>query len=137
MIYEMTYQVRVGDFAEGLKWYTALFQCEPKFQPHAGFAEWEILPGCWLQVAEGTPTEGSGPLRLGVQSIEDEIARMVQELNMEQFEIFSREEVPVRWTTFSDPWGNRIGFFEYLDAEEMDQKINMVQDVVLGRNEIY
>lgn len=126
MIFEMTYQVRVTDYVEGLKWYKSLLQKEPDFVPHDGFAEWEMIPGCWLQVAEGTPSENSGPLRLGVKSIEEERARMVNEMNVEPFEIFSREEVPVKWATFSDPWGNRVGFFEYNKEEEMKERIKTI-----------
>ena len=126
MIFEMTYQVRVSDFDRGLKWYKSLLKKEPDFTPHDGFAEWELIPGCWLQVAERTPADGSGPLRLGVKSIEDERFRLINEINIESFEIFSREEVSVKWATFSDPWGNRIGFFEYIDQQEMDERINVV-----------
>lgn len=126
MIFEMTFQVRVADLDEGLKWYKALLQKEPDFTPHEGFAEWELIPGCWLQVAEGTSAEGSGPLRLGVKSIEEERSRLVNELHIEPFEIFSRDEVPVKWATFTDPWGNRIGFFEYIEEQEMNERINMV-----------
>ena len=130
MIFEMTFQVRVADLDEGLKWYKALLQKEPDFTPHEGFAEWELIPGCWLQVAEGTSAEGSGPLRLGVKSIEEERSRLVNELHIEPFEIFSRDEVPVKWATFTDPWGNRIGFFEYIEVQEMNERIN----VVLGKH---
>ncbi|UYZ23809.1 VOC family protein [Mesobacillus jeotgali] len=130
MIFEMTYQVRVSDFNEGLKWYKSLLKKEPDFTPHDGFAEWELIPGCWLQVAEGTPSDGSGPLRLGVKSIEDERSRLINEINIESFEIFSREEVPVKWATFSDPWGNSIGFFEYIEEKEMNERKN----VILGKN---
>lgn len=125
MIFEITYQVRVSDFDEGLKWYKSLLNQEPDFTPHNGFAEWELITGCWLQVAEGTPTEGSGPLRLGVKSIEDERSRLINEVHIELFEIFSREEVPVKWATFSDPWGNRIGFFEYIEEQEMNERIKV------------
>ena len=130
MIFEMTYQVRVSKFDEGLKWYKSLLRKDPDFTPHNGFAEWELIPGCWLQVAEGIPAEGSGPLRLGVKSIEEERSRLIKELHIESFEVFSREEVPVKWATFSDPWGNRIGFFEYIEEQEMNERIN----VVLGKN---
>jgi hypothetical protein len=126
MIFEMTYQLRVTDFGEGLKWYKTLLNKEPDFTPHEGFAEWELIPGCWLQVAEGTPSENSGPLRLGVLSIEDERNRMVNELNVETFEILSREEVPVKWATFADPWGNRIGFFEYINEDEKSERLNRI-----------
>ncbi len=46
MICEMTIQVRVSDFADGLSWYRTLFQRDPDFVPHEGFAEWELVPGC-------------------------------------------------------------------------------------------
>ncbi|WP_053365735.1 VOC family protein [Bacillus sp. FJAT-27245] len=126
MIYEMTYQVRVIDFEKGRKWYTTLLNKEPDYTPHAGFAEWELLPGCWLQVAEGTPSEGSGPLRLGVSSIEIERNRMMKELDVDSFEICSREEVPVKWATFTDPWGNRLGFFEYISEKEKNERIRTI-----------
>lgn len=126
MIFVMTYQLRVTDFGEGLKWYKTLLNKEPDFTPHEGFAEWELIPGCWLQVAEGTPSEGSGPLRLGVLSIEDERNRMVNELNVETFEILSREEVPVKWATFADPCGNRIGLFEYINEDEKNERLNRI-----------
>ena len=112
MITEMTYQIRVDDFTLGKRWYEIFLNREPDFVPHEGFAEWELIPGSWLQVASGTPTQGSGPLRLGVVSIEQERQRMMKELAIDYFEIYSREEAPVRWATFTDPWGNQLGFFE-------------------------
>ncbi|WP_249414138.1 VOC family protein [Alteribacter keqinensis] len=118
MIFEMTIQVRVSEFPVGRTWYEILLNKEPDFVPHQGFAEWEIIPGCWLQVAKGVPVEGSGPLRLGVTDIEAEKERLVKELGIEPFEILWRKEVPVRWGTLKDPWGNGIGFFEYIDKDE-------------------
>ncbi|MBE4907639.1 VOC family protein [Bacillus luteolus] len=130
MIYEMTVQVRVSSMVEGQKWYQTLLNREPDFVPHDGFAEWELIPGCWLQVAEGTPLEGSGPIRLGVNSIESERDRLVKELELEKFQIHGREEVPVRWATFTDPWGNRIGFFEYVDLVEMEERVSRIENVM-------
>lgn len=72
----MTVQVRVTDIKEGQKWYQTLLNKKPDFIPHEGFAEWELISGCWLQVAEGVPTEGSGPIRLGVTDIEAERDRI-------------------------------------------------------------
>ena len=105
-------------FEKGFNWYRKLLRREPEYVPHEGFAEWELIPGSWLQVAEGTPTEGSGPLRLGVTDLEAERNRVIDELGIEPFEVYSRKEVNAKWATFSDPWGNRIGFFEYLDKTE-------------------
>ncbi|UFU00093.1 VOC family protein [Radiobacillus kanasensis] len=132
MIFEMTTQVRVTDMKEGQKWYETLLNRKPDFIPHNGFAEWELIPGCWLQVAEGHVTEGNGPLRLGMTDIEAEKDRLIKELKIDNFEIYSRPEVPVKWGTFSDPWGNRIGFFEYLNKREEQERIQ----TILGRTEV-
>ncbi|MCG7343170.1 VOC family protein [Sporosarcina sp. ACRSL] len=126
MIYEMTIQVRVSEFEKGQQWYTTLLKREPDFIPHEGFAEWELLPGCWLQVAEGHPSMNSGPIRLGVLDIEEERNRVQQELGVESFELHSREEVPVRWGTFADPWGNQLGFFEYKSEAEKKERIRVI-----------
>ncbi|MER2058946.1 MAG: VOC family protein [Niallia sp.] len=123
MFFEMTYQIRVSDIAKGKKWYSTFFQREPDFIPHEGFAEWEILPGCWLQVAEGSPSKGSGPLRLAVKDIIFEQNRLRSELEIVDFQIEGREEVPVRWGTFQDPWENQIGLFEYNDKEEERERM--------------
>ncbi|WP_053219305.1 VOC family protein [Virgibacillus senegalensis] len=112
MIETVTFQVRVSDFDQGKKWYAEFLQKQPDFEPHQGFAEWELLPGCWLQVAEGEPAVGNGPLRVQTDSIEQERTRLLECGQVEDFTIYFREEVPVRWATFSDPWGNRLGLFE-------------------------
>ncbi|WP_198674225.1 hypothetical protein [Brevibacillus sp. Leaf182] len=39
-----------------------------------------------------------------------------------KFEIFQREEIPVKWGTFACACGNRLGLFEYLDAVEKEEK---------------
>lgn len=126
LIYEVTFQVRVTDMTKGESWYRILLGREPDFVPHEGFAEWELIPGCWLQVAEGIPATSSGPLRLGVVNIEAERERLVKELYIEHFKIYERPEVPVKWATFADPWGNHIGLFEYLNEAERDRKMNEV-----------
>lgn len=130
MIYEMTIQVRVPNMKEGQSWYETLLSRGPDFVPHDGFAEWELLPGCWLQVAEGSPASGSGPIRLGVADLEAEKERLMGLLEVEDFCIHSREEVPVKWATFKDPWGNGIGLFQYLDQQEIQNRIV----TILGRH---
>ncbi|MGV3487529.1 MAG: VOC family protein [Tuberibacillus sp.] len=126
MFYEVTIQIRVTDYEQGRKWYETLLKKKADFIPHGGFSEWELIPGCWLQVSEGEPAQGTGSLRLGVMNIEAERERVYKELNVAPFEIFSREEVPVKWGTFTDPWGNRIGFFEYINEKEKYETIKRV-----------
>jgi hypothetical protein len=126
MIYEMTVQVRVSNMEEGQKFYETLLNRKPDFTPHDGFAEWELIPNCWLQVAEGPPADGNGPIRLGVVDLVGERERLMDVFQIEEFEIHEREEVPVRWATFSDPWGNRLGLFEYKSEKEKAEKIQLV-----------
>lgn len=122
----MTVQIRVSDMEEGQKWYEELFQRKPDFIPHEGFAEWEVVPGSWVQLAKGVPAKGSGPLRLGVVNMEKEKKRVIHDLNVENFEIYSREDVPAKWGTFSDPWGNIIGFFEYKNKNEEKERMETI-----------
>lgn len=82
MIIEVTVQVRVSDFDKGFNWYRTLLGREPEYAPHEGFAEWELIPGSWLQVAAGTPTDGNGPLRLGLTDIDAERNRVIEELGV-------------------------------------------------------
>ncbi len=76
-----------------------------------------------MQLAEGDPTPASGPLRLGVTDIVSAQQRLVSSLDVEPFELYSRPEIPVQWGTFSDPWGNRLGFFEHRDKAEKDRAV--------------
>ncbi|MFS0823419.1 VOC family protein [Bacillus sp. 1P02SD] len=131
MIYEMTIQFRVGDISKGQDWYETLLKKKPDFIPHDGFAEWELIPGCWLQIAERIPSIGSGPLRLGIDNLEKERERLINDLKIEPFEIYSREEVPVNWTTFSDPWGNKVGLFEYHNQSEKEER----KKIIFGRRQ--
>ncbi|MCA0174116.1 VOC family protein [Bacillus sp. RAR_GA_16] len=126
MVFEMTTQVRVSNMEEGRQWYEKLLKKKPDFIPHEGFAEWKLLPGCWLQVAEGHVTEGNGPLRLGVTDILAERNRLMKDLDIEEFDIHSRLEVPVKWGTFADPWGNQLGFFEYINKNEEEEQIKSI-----------
>lgn len=98
--YEMTIQICVTDMEKGQAWYQCLLKREPDFIPHEGFADWELFPGYWLQVAAGEPGNDCGPLRIGVENLDVGRERVMNELQVERFEIYQREEVPVKWATF-------------------------------------
>lgn len=112
-VHEMTIQMKVTDFQEGSQWYEKLLRRSPDFIPHEDFAEWELRPGCWLQVAKGEPNPGSGPLRLGVADIEEDRSRILAEFGIEVSPIETLKGV-VKWCNFNDPCGNKLGFFEDL-----------------------
>ncbi|MCR8845386.1 VOC family protein [Paenibacillus sp. SC116] len=126
MVFEMTVQVRVTDMKRGIFWYETLLGKPPECAAHEDVAEWEILPGCWLQVIKGEPAKGSGPIRLGVTDIEAERQRVESQLQVEPFDIHTREELSVKWGTFTDPWGNRLGFFQYLNQADQDERIKAI-----------
>jgi len=92
-----------------------LLKRDPDIIPHDGFAEWEIVRECWLQLEEGEPAKGNVPIPLEVENIEAERKRLTAELKIEPFEIHRRPGVRVKWGTFADPWGNLPGCYEYLD----------------------
>lgn len=129
MFFEMTIQLRVSDFHEGHIWYKTLLKREADYIPHEGFVEWEVITGCWLQVSEGVPAKGSGPLRLAVKDLASERERVRRELDVAYFDIHSRGEVGAKWATFSDPWGNQIGFFEYIDKQEEKERIQFLTSI--------
>lgn len=127
-MFEMTIRFAVPHIEEARVWYTIFLQKDPDFIPHAGFLEWEVVSGCWLQLAESAETEyRNGPLRLGVRDLEAERARVMEQLDIQDFDIYTRSGVPVKWATFPDPWGNQLGYFEYLDKEEEQNRINQLK----------
>lgn len=109
----MTVQVRVTDINAGAPFYERVFGRKADLVSTPTFHEWELLPNSWFQVAEGTPTVGSGPIRFGVRAIEAERERLMKELEL-SIEPVERIAGLVAWCTFSDPWGNRIGLFQDL-----------------------
>ncbi|MGM7700416.1 VOC family protein [Pseudalkalibacillus sp. Hm43] len=110
----VTFQVRVSDFDKGKEWYEKLFNRKADFIPHADFVEWEIIPNTWLQVSKGVPSVGNGPLRIGVENIQEERIRLMKKFQISIEDVNTREGVPVKWCTFEDPDGNLIGLYEEL-----------------------
>jgi hypothetical protein len=128
-MFEMTIRFTVTDLERAKTWYTILLEREPDFIPHAGFLEWEIVSGCWLQLAETEESEyRNGPLRLGVKDLEAARERVMNALNIRHFDIHKRVGVPVQWGTFQDPWDNQLGFFEYLDKDEERERMNQLKN---------
>jgi predicted enzyme related to lactoylglutathione lyase len=118
----LTIQVRVGDRAAGLAWYTRLLGRPPDLD-HASASgdtsaagnvmEWELQPNCWLQLAPGVPAGGFGPLRLGVRDIEEARPRVAEALGIAISPI-QRIEGVAAWCDFTDPFGNRLGLVQDL-----------------------
>ncbi|MFW9928622.1 MAG: VOC family protein [Candidatus Thorarchaeota archaeon] len=115
-----TYQVRVTNFFESIKWYEKILGRPADFMGGEEFYEWELFPNMWLQVAKGNPGKNTGPLRFGVNNIHQERKRLIAILNTEISEI---EIGPVAaWCNFSDFDGNLFGLFQDLEKHPLKQK---------------
>ncbi len=113
----LTFQIGVGDIDAGVAFYTRFLGRAPDFEPHANFAEWEVVTNAWLQInSERDVGSGVGPLRIEVDDIERALDQAVPTLAIDRPAVQHRDGVPVRWCTFSDPWGNRLGYFETIEA---------------------
>jgi catechol 2,3-dioxygenase-like lactoylglutathione lyase family enzyme len=112
----LTIQLWVGDGSAGRGWYARLFGRPPDFTPfsHDTFCEWIFKPGYWeIHVVEKDhPEPRQAPVRFGVEDIHA-ARQQVLELGVGADAI---EELPgvVRWCNFTDPWGNRLGFYQDL-----------------------
>jgi hypothetical protein len=109
----VTNQVKVTNFSDGRDWYVKLLGRDPDFMGADNFHEWEIVPGSWLQVAEGNPQTGNGPIRFGVTDIKKERERVMQDLNIEVSEIEAIDGIAA-WVNFNDPFGNKLGLYQDL-----------------------
>jgi catechol 2,3-dioxygenase-like lactoylglutathione lyase family enzyme len=106
-------EVTVGDMAAALAWYEALLGRPPDADTPDGGARWEVVPYCWLHVAEGEPAGGQGPVRLGSADLPRDRDRVRDALGVAVSEI-RRIEGMLAYCDFVDPWGNRLGLFQDL-----------------------
>lgn len=113
----MTVQVYVptGDIARARSFYTTLFGREPEFAPHDDFLEWSPIAGqeCWLQVSA---KEGATPMLNRVRFRVLDLRTALDFLDSSEIERSEPSQLPdvVAFVDFSDPWGNRLGYYEDL-----------------------
>ena len=113
----MTLQVYVPTdaLAAARTFYSDLFGTPSQFQPHDDFLEWAPIPGTelWLQVVGVVEAQ---PLTNRVRFQVDDIhqaRKHLARLDVEHTEPIELPEV-VAFLDFSDPWGNRLGYYQDL-----------------------
>lgn len=117
----LTVAVTVGDTDTAVAFYTNILGKKPDFAVHQDLHEWEISPGAWLQVFSGHSSPNAagnvgGRIRFEVDDIEAEAVRLRGEgIAVEEIESLPRV---VAYTNFSDPWGNKSGFYQDLAGPE-------------------
>jgi hypothetical protein len=113
----VTIQVRVGGISDGVDWYTDFLGRGPDLEPDEAFKEWEVIPGCRLQVAEGVPAADSGPLRLEVDDLDAAVTAAERRLGALHAVSRGRIAGLAAWCTFADPWGNLVGYYQALEPD--------------------
>jgi catechol 2,3-dioxygenase-like lactoylglutathione lyase family enzyme len=111
----MTVQLYVAERVAGRKFYTTLFGREPDFAPEEDFLEWRVADGAefWVQLVAGQQRPLPTRLRLRVEDIRAAIAWSRTALGVDPNEPEDLLGV-VSYTDFTDPWGNRLGFYQDL-----------------------
>lgn len=113
----MTVQLYVAERVAGRKFYTTLFGREPDFAPDEDFLEWRVADGAefWIQLVAAAVRPLPTRLRFRVDDIQAAIAWSRAALGVDPAEPESLPGV-VTYTDFTDPWGNRLGFYQDLAA---------------------
>jgi hypothetical protein len=113
----MTVQLYVGERGAGRKFYTTLFGRDPDFAPEEDFLEWRIADGTefWVQLVAADVRPLPTRLRFRVEDLAAAISWSRTALGVEPSEPASLPGV-VAYTDFTDPWGNRLGYYQDLDV---------------------
>lgn len=117
----VTVQVYVptNETATARSFYSTLFGREPEFEPHDDFFEWSPISGqeCWVQVggkADAAPMHNR--MRFRVHDLRAALD-FLDSSGIEHSEPSQLPEV-VAFVDFSDPWGNRLGYYQDLVPSE-------------------
>ncbi|MGB3352293.1 MAG: VOC family protein [Mycobacterium sp.] len=98
--------VAVSDLPTSREWYSSLFGRHPDNEPMPTLAEWQVVPGGWVQVFRDPDRAGSSLLNVAVDDLDARIADLRQRgLNPEAVVEANKG---VRLSTVTDPDGNLI-----------------------------
>lgn len=104
-----------GETKKARSFYSVLFGREPEFEPHDDFFEWSPISGqeCWVQVggkADAVPMHNRVRFRVL------DLRAALDFLDSSGIEHSEPSQLPgvVAFVDFSDPWGNRLGYYQDL-----------------------
>ena len=98
--------VPVSDLQASSRWYEALFGCPADNNPMPTLAEWQVVPGGWVQVFTDAERAGSGLLNFAVDDLEAHVAGLRQR-GLEPGD-FTDANKGIRLSALTDPDGNTI-----------------------------
>ncbi len=98
--------VPVSDLQASSRWYEALFGRPADNNPMPTLAEWQVVPGGWVQVYTDAERAGSGLLNFAVDDLEAHVAGLRQR-GLEPGD-FTDANKGIRLSALTDPDGNTI-----------------------------
>jgi lactoylglutathione lyase len=105
----VTIGIPVGNLKEASQWYERCLELKGHIEPATDIREYQIFPGCWLQLSEAETAKSQHSLLLGVLDLDGERQRL-RELGVEVGEI-NRVEGLIAWFDFQDPDGNNLSLY--------------------------
>ena len=107
--------VPTDDTAAARSFYSSLFGREPEFEPHDDFFEWSPIAGqeCWFQVSG---KDQAAPLLNSVRFRVLDLSEALSFLDSSRIARSEPSQLPgvVAFVDFTDPWGNRLGYYQDL-----------------------
>ena len=98
--------VPVSDLQVSSRWYEALFGRPADNNPMPTLAEWQVVPGGWVQIFTDTTRAGSGLLNFAVDDLQTHVADLRQR-GLEPGDV-SDASKGVHLSAITDPDGNTI-----------------------------
>jgi len=105
---QVTIPVHVGDFEQGVEFYTGLLGCAPDEIPDYGVADWELFPKCRIHVYSNPGPATS--FSLDVPEVRVFYERVRAKLGVEP----RGDQYKYDWSfcSYQDPWGNEINVYK-------------------------
>ncbi len=98
--------VPVSDLQVSSRWYEALFGRPADNNPMPTLAEWQVVPGAWVQIFSDSARAGSGLLNFAVDDLPTHVAGLRQR-GLEPGDITGANK-GVHLSAITDPDGNTI-----------------------------
>ncbi|WP_432789846.1 hypothetical protein QYM46_16565 [Brevibacterium sp. K11IcPPYGO002] len=115
--------VPTDETAAARSFYSSLFGREPEFEPHDDFFEWSPIAGqeCWYQVSGKDP---ASPLLNRVRFRVLDLSEALSFLDSSGIMRSEPSQLPevVAFVDFTDPWGNRLGYYQDLVPSGQQQE---------------
>lgn len=108
----VTVGIPVTDLAAAAAWYRRLLYARAEIEPADGIHEFDVLPGCWLQLSEGKTSGPEHLFQIGVEDLEAARRRLLS-LGIAVAEP-ERVNGVIAFCDFADPDGNRLSLYEVL-----------------------